>query len=132
MVERQTVNLDVPGSRPGGPAYARMVESVYTTDLKFVASSHVGSSPTSGTRKGKSNLLHLTEKGVEVFIKRSQTKLQESFWNNYDLVIWKKDSGGYTDIKGMYRKDAWGKAEKISVSREGIWKLPKRYVKYFK
>ena len=77
-------------------------------------------------------MLHLTEKGVEVFIKRSQTKIQESFWNNYDLVIWKKDNGGYTDIKGMYRKDAWGKAEKISVSREGIWELPKRYVKYFK
>lgn len=109
-----------------------MVESVYTTDLKFVALQHVGSSPTSGTRKGKSNLLHLTEKGVEIFIKRSRTKLQESFWNNYDLVIWKKDIGGYTDVKGMYREDAWGKAEKISVSREGIWKLPKRYVKYFK
>jgi len=77
-------------------------------------------------------LLHLTEKGVEIFIKRSQTKLQESFWNNYDLVIWKKDIGGYTDVKGMYREDAWGKAEKISVSREGIWELPKRYVKYFK
>jgi len=77
-------------------------------------------------------LLHLTEKGVEIFIQRSQTKLQESFWKNYDLVIWKKDIGGYTDIKGMYRQDAWGKAEKISVSREGIWKLPKQYVKYFK
>ncbi len=80
----------------------------------------------------KVKVLHLTEKGVEIFIKRSQTKLQESFWNNYELVIWKKDSGGYTDTEGMYRKDAWGKAEKISVSREGIWKLPKKYVKYFK
>jgi hypothetical protein len=77
-------------------------------------------------------LLYLTEKGVEIFIKRSCTKLQESFWNNYDLVIWKKDIGGYTDVRGMYREDAWGKAEKISVNREGIWELPKRYVKYFK
>ena len=77
-------------------------------------------------------MLHLTEKGVEVFIKKFQSKIQHSFWNNYDLVIWKKDIGGYTDVKGMYRKDAWGKAEKISVSREGIWKLPKQYVKYFK
>ena len=80
----------------------------------------------------KVKVLHLTEKGVEIFIKRSQTKLQESFWNNYELVIWKKDGGGYTDTNGMYRKDAWGKAEKISVNREGIWKLPKKYVKYFK
>ncbi len=77
-------------------------------------------------------MLHLTEKGVDLLIKRSYTKSQECFWNNYDLVIWKKDNGGYTDLKGMYRKDAWGKAEKISVNREGIWKLPKQYVKYFK
>jgi hypothetical protein len=48
------------------------------------------------------------------------------------LIIWKKDSGGYTDITGMYRKDTWGKAEKISVNHEGVWKLPKKYVKYFK
>ena len=58
--------------------------------------------------------------------------MQESFWNNYDLVIWKKDNGGYTSNNGMYRQNAWGKAENISVSREGIWKLPKKYVKYFK
>lgn len=80
----------------------------------------------------KVKVLNLTEKGVEVFIKRFQSKIQESFWNNYDLVIWKKDNGGYTDTKGMYRKDAWGKSEKISVDQKGIWKLPKKYVKYFK
>ena len=80
----------------------------------------------------KAKVLNLTEKGVEVFIKKFQSKIQESFWNNYELVIWKKDSGGYTDAEGMYRKDAWGKAEKFSVNREGIWKLPKKYVKYFK
>ena len=77
-------------------------------------------------------MLHLNEKGVEVFIKRSQSKFQESFWNNYDLVIWKKDTGGYTDINGMYRKDSWGKAEKISVNNNGMWNLPKKYVRYFK
>jgi len=76
--------------------------------------------------------LHLTEKGVEVFIKRSQSKTQESFWNNYDLVIWKKDNGGYTSVNGMYRKDAWGKVEKFSISQEGTWKLSKKYVKHFK
>jgi hypothetical protein len=77
-------------------------------------------------------MLHLTLKGVEVFIDKFQKKNQMSFWNNYDLVIWKKDMGGYTDTKGMYLNDTWGKAEKISVSNEGIWKLPKQYVKYFK
>lgn len=77
-------------------------------------------------------MLNLTLKGVEVFIKKSQTNRQESFWDNYDLMIWKKDSGGYTSIKGMYRKDNWGIAERVSVNNEGIWKLPAKYVRYFK
>jgi hypothetical protein len=77
-------------------------------------------------------MLHLNLKGVEVFIDKFKKDNQISFWNNYDLVIWKKDIGGFTDIKGMYLNNTWGKAEKISVTNEGIWKLPKRYVKYFK
>ena len=77
-------------------------------------------------------MLYLTEKGVEIFIKRFQSKTQESFWNNYDLVIWKKDNGGYTSINGMYRQNAWGKVEKFSIGQEGIWKLSKKYVKHFK
>jgi len=77
-------------------------------------------------------MLNLTEQGVEIFIKKFQSSVQKSFWNNYDLVIWKKDQGGYTDTKGMYYNNAWGKAEKISVDKKGIWKLPKKYVRYFK
>lgn len=77
-------------------------------------------------------MLNLTLKGVEVFIDRLRTNKEEAFWNNYDLVIWKKDNSGYSDVKGIYRNDAWGKAEKISVNSEGIWKLPNKYVKHFK
>ena len=77
-------------------------------------------------------MLNLTLKGVEVFIDRLQATKEEAFWNNYDLVIWKKDNSGYSDVKGIYRNDAWGKAEKISVNSEGIWKLPNKYVKHFK
>lgn len=77
-------------------------------------------------------MLHLTLKGVEVFIEKSKTNNQESFWNNYDLIIWKKNSGGYTNLKGLFRKNEWGTAEKISVDEKGIWKLPLKYVKYFK
>ena len=77
-------------------------------------------------------MLHLTLKGVEVFIDKFKSKNEESFWNNYDLVIWKKDIGGYTSIKGLFRKDQWGTAETISVDDKGIWKLPIKYVKHFK
>lgn len=77
-------------------------------------------------------MLNLTLTGVDVFIKKSKTKTQESFWNNYDLVIWKKDVGGFSNTNGLFRKDAWGTAEVISVDCNGIWKLPTKYVKHFK
>lgn len=77
-------------------------------------------------------MLVLTELGVEVFKKRFNNSQQESFWDNYNLVIWKKNPGGYTDIKGMFRNDTWGMADKVSVNNEGVWALSKKYVKYFK
>lgn len=77
-------------------------------------------------------MLNLTLKGVEVFMKRYNTSNQESYWDNYDLVIWKKDTNGFTNIKGLFRKDSWGVSEKISVNNDGMWRLPKKYVKHFK
>ena len=68
--------------------------------------------------------------GVEVFIKRFQNKNQESFWDNYDLIIWKNNPNAYTDKHGMFR-NSWGISEKVIVNDQGIWKLPKKYVKYF-
>jgi len=65
-------------------------------------------------------------------MERSRTKSQESFWENYDLLIWKQSAGGFTDVKGMFRKDKWGVAERISVNENGIWKLPVKYVRHFK
>lgn len=75
-------------------------------------------------------MLNLTERGVDVFIKKAK-KIQP-FWYNYDLVIWKKDNSGFTNISGMFRNDSWGIAEKISVDSNGIWKLPNKYVRHFK
>ncbi len=77
-------------------------------------------------------MLNLTLEGVEVFMRRYNTSSQESYWDNYDLVIWKKDKNGFTNIKGLFRKDNWGVSEKISVDQNGMWRLPKKYVKHFK
>ena len=76
-------------------------------------------------------MLNLTSMGVDIFINKAKSKTQDPFWNNYDLVIWNKNSSGYSDKRGMFRKE-WGLAEIITVNDQGIWKLPKKYVKYFK
>jgi len=76
-------------------------------------------------------LLNLTELGVEVFIKRSSSKNVYSFWNNYSLVIWKKNNSGFTNKNGLF-KNGWGIAEEFAINNDGLWKLPTKYVKNFK
>lgn len=62
-------------------------------------------------------------------IKASNT---DTFWDNYDLIIWKKNHIGYTNTNGMFKNNAWGITERVPVNEQGLWKLPKKYVKYFK
>lgn len=75
-------------------------------------------------------MLNLTQQGVEIFIRRA--KNIQPFWSNYDLVIWKKDPSGFTNVKGMFRNESWGIAERIPVDNQGIWKLNSKYVRYFR
>jgi hypothetical protein len=74
----------------------------------------------------------LTQKGVEVFINKYNKENQISFWNNYDLVIWKKNISGYTSTKGLFKNNSWGTADIVSVNNQGLWKLSGKYVKYFR
>ena len=77
-------------------------------------------------------MLHLNQEGVEVFISRYKNNHRESYWDNYGLVLWDKNPNGFNHIKGLFRKNAWGLAEKFQVNNNGIWVLPKRYVRYFR
>ena len=77
-------------------------------------------------------MINLTELGVEVFIKRSKTASLDCFWDNYNLIVWKKDNGGYPNLKGMFRNHSWGVVEKFSITDKGTWKIPNKYVRYFK
>lgn len=77
-------------------------------------------------------MLNLTEKGVDVFIKRAKSQKIDPYWDSYDLIIWQKNDAGYFNQKGAFRKNNWGISQKIIINKDGIWKLPKKYVKYFK
>lgn len=77
-------------------------------------------------------MISLTQKGVDVFISRYKTASQNSYWENYDLVIWKKNINGYTSIKGSFQDNSWGISDRVSVNNQGIWKISSKYVKYFK
>lgn len=77
-------------------------------------------------------MLYLNEDGVEVFISRYKSNNRESYWDNYDLVLWNKTPNGFSHAKGLFRKNAWGMFERFQVNSRGLWVLPKKYVKHFR
>lgn len=77
-------------------------------------------------------MLHLNEKGVDLLRKKATNNSLDIFWDNYDLIFWKKNSTGFSDKKGMFRKGTWGIATRLKMTQNGIWILSKKYVKYFK
>lgn len=77
-------------------------------------------------------MLHLYENGVEILRKKLNTKKLDSYWNNYSFIVWKKDLGGFSDTKGVYRNNSWGIIDEFPVTSKGTWELPLKYVRYFK
>lgn len=77
-------------------------------------------------------MLNLTELGVDILIKRSASEKIDPYWDSYNLIIWKKNINAYYNKRGSFRKNSWGIIEKFEITKDGIWKLPKQYVKYFK
>lgn len=73
-------------------------------------------------------MLNLTERGVDILIKRCNN----FYWNNYDLIVWEKNSSGYFNLKGIYRNNSWGIANEFPVNSKGIWSIPLKHVRHFK
>ena len=77
-------------------------------------------------------MLYLNEAGVNVLIKKNKTNATDMYWNNYSFIVWKKHIGGYSNTKGVYRNSSWGISEIFPITQNGVWELPKKYVKYLK
>jgi len=77
-------------------------------------------------------MLYLYEKGIEILRKKISNKNTDTYWDNYDFIIWKKNNGGFSSAKGVYRNNNWGIADEYSVSSKGTWELPLKYVRHFK
>lgn len=77
-------------------------------------------------------MLYLYEKGIEVLRKKISNKNIDTYWDNYNFIIWKKDSGGFSNTKGVYRNNSWGIVNEYSVNSKGTWELPLKYVRHFK
>ena len=77
-------------------------------------------------------MLYLKPLGVEVFISKVKSNDIDAYWNNYDLMLWKKNQSGFFNVKGLFRNNSWGIVEKFSINNDGTWVLPKKYVRHFR
>ena len=47
-----------------------------------------------------------------------------TWWENYDLIIWSPNPSGYTRQNGRFHNGQWGTAKRVVVNRNGLWKIP--------
>ena len=77
-------------------------------------------------------MLYLYENGVEILRKKINNKKMDSYWNSYNFIVWKKDLGGFSNTKGVFRNNSWGIVDEFEVTSKGTWELPLKYVRYLK
>ena len=77
-------------------------------------------------------MLYLNEHGVEILRKKISNKDIDTYWENYTFIVWKKDNGGYSNTKGVFRNNTWGVSTTFPINKNGVWELPKKYVRHFK
>lgn len=51
------------------------------------------------------------------------------FWDGYTIVKWSPGHNGYLQTNGLYRNNKWGYASRFSMTEQGVWILPGKYVK---
>jgi len=64
------------------------------------------------------NVLNLEQ--AELFVKTNKN----SWWENYDIILWRQNPGAWSKKNGLMRDGKWGIAKRIKISNEGTWSIP--------
>ena len=49
---------------------------------------------------------------------------REVFWDEYDIVMWKKTPGGFMSPYGLRRNGEWGVTKRFRMTNRGTWRVP--------
>lgn len=66
----------------------------------------------------KFRLLNLAQ--AEKFVSNTPN----TWWENYDMVIWTYNPAGWSKNNGKFHNGKWGTAKRIVVNNDGLWKVP--------
>ena len=48
---------------------------------------------------------------------------RSAFWDGWDIVVFRRNHNGATNVRGMYRNGSWGIATKYPLNDDGTWKV---------
>ena len=64
------------------------------------------------------NTLNLEQ--AELFVNKNVN----AWWENYDIVIWRENSGAWSKQSGLMKNGKWGIVKRIKISNDGTWRIP--------
>jgi hypothetical protein len=51
-------------------------------------------------------------------------KNRAAFWDGWDIVVFRPNHNGATNLRGMYRNNMWGIATNYPLKDDGTWLVP--------
>lgn len=65
---------------------------------------------------------------VETFVDEQTQKGNDVSWDGWTLVFFKQNPNGFNDRNGAFKDGKWGVKARVDVDRDGLWKIPVKYV----
>lgn len=75
--------------------------------------------------------INLTYSNVEAFVNEYQ-KSNDIFWDGWNIVIHKNDTGAFYSPKGRYYNGKWGYQHVTSPDDAGVWRVNARNLRFAK
>lgn len=72
---------------------------------------------------------NLDYKAAHHFVRQQRSLGNSVRWEGWDMVFWKPTRHGFTSVNGAFVNGRWGVESRVSVTSEGVWKVPQKSVK---
>lgn len=82
-------------------------------------------------RKAKPMSVNLDYKAAHRFVREQRKIGSEVRWDGWDMVFWKSTRYGFSNVNGSFdkKKGRWGIESRVTVSDDGLWRVPNRNVR---
>jgi len=75
-----------------------------------------------------SNIVEFNYAQAHEFVEQNKNK--GFYWDGYTIVKWSPGHNGYTQTNGLFKNGKWGYANRFTLTQQGTWKVPVKYVQH--